>query len=150
MLAETFIHQTFKIMDYKHCVTEYGLHRIVEESIQKELKESVEVPEVHFCKRYSPRMNETRFYVLCEYGNSIVAGCFDIDNTTNKLIFVSVFESAPYNVQTMVADEDKMHKLSQEESDYIAKEILRTGQTSDCEDMRWYRRTEGVFRMIPR
>lgn len=95
-------------------------------------------------------MNETRFYVLCEYGNSIVAGCFDIDNTTNKLIFVSVFESAPYNVQTMVADEDKMHKLSQEESDYIAKEILRTGQTSDGEDMRWYRRTEGVFRMIPR
>ena len=32
----------------------------------------------------------------------------------------------------------------------IAKEILRTGQTSDLEDMWWYRKTEGIFRMIPR
>ena len=129
---------------------ESKLKRIISESIKKILKENVETPEVHFCKRYSPKMNEIRFCVLCEYGDSIVAGCFDIDNTTNKLTFVSVFEAAPYNRETMVADESKRHKLSQEESNHIAKEILYTGQTSERKDMQWWRRTEGVFAMIPR
>lgn len=131
-------------------LSESQLHNIVKESIRKIIRESRELPEVHFCKSYRHGINETRFQVLCEYGDSIVAGCFDVDNSTNKLTFVSDFDTVPYNRETMIGDESKRNKLSSEESAFIAKEILRTGQTSDLEDMWWYRKTEGIFRMIPR
>ena len=131
-------------------LTESQLNRIIKESIRKIIRESREFPEVHFCKSYRHGINETRFQVLCEYGDSIVAGCFDVDNSTNKLTFVSDFDTAPYNRETMIGDDSKRNKLSSEESAFIAKEILRTGQTSDLEDMWWYRKTEGIFRMIPR
>jgi hypothetical protein len=74
----------------------------------------------------------------------------DVDPYTNQLIWCGRFDAAPYDVETKTAKESQSYKLSQEDSEYLAQEIIRTGQMQPQKDITWLRHTEGVFYMIPR
>ena len=135
-------------------LTEAQLHKLIKESVTKILREKRELPEVHFCDSYEPQRFEPEYgvrtyKVLCEYGDSIVEGSFDMDDY-NRIIRISKFTQAPYNRETRVADESKRHKISSAESEYIARQIVRSGQAYDQHDMDWWAKTEGIVYMIPR
>lgn len=119
-------------------LTESQLHNLIKEAVNSVLlNESIELPEVLYCKsseRNFEGHGEIRYAVVCEYRKNgspyFASGYFNMDRY-GRLLWNSEFISAPYDIENRTVDGNGREKLSSEESEAICQEIIRTGQTSN-------------------